>query len=395
MYHILAFLYPEVPRRPVHQRLRSGSVSFTPAPSTRQRRRRSTNSISFCDNHQALHQHISEISLDGATLRGESSRSLDRIRLARSRSSGLSGESNSAEGIPFKRKNSDSENDHDPSSQNPDRFRSILSQIAQETEEALEYARSENSSLHDNVLNEAYAPPPVEARSHSYSRDDHNDESDDDEDVNVQFYGHNDNIYNIYNLRPVPPMLGYNEFGLPYPPEQDVRVLNGYVRRMPTIESMGSGEISSSIGASSMYRGDSVHTSSRPPTRNTLLSFSSAEYELGGPISPTLSRANSLSARAELLVGLSTTPSTTTSEHGELMGRPDMMRRLSNPASILPETPASVVNEGQSSTAGSRVTASTASYHTATMASTGDSYFPPYSTLDTTRRHPLSDDLGR
>ncbi|KAF9552306.1 hypothetical protein CPC08DRAFT_714729 [Agrocybe pediades] len=402
-YHTLALLYPALPRRPVHHRIRSssGSESLTPAPSTRQSRRRSVNSTTSHDNHPdlRLHQHVSEVSLDEATLRGDSTRSLNRIRLARSHSSGLSGESNTLEAISFKRKNSGSDQDHEsPPGLPTDRFRSILSQIAQETEEAMEYARSDNSSVHENPPHDTNSPPaPAESPAPSYSQGDHDDETDDDEDeeVNVQYHGLYDNIYNIYNLRPIPPMLGYNEFGLPYPPEQDVRVLNGYVRRMPTIESMGSGEFASSVGASSALRGESMYTSSRPPTRNTLLSFSSAEYEMNGG-SPALSRANSLSARAELLVGMSA--NSAASEHGELVIRPEMIRRYSSPTSYLdsPVSPVSPHYEvAQSSTAGSRATASNTSYHTATAGSnSGDSYFPPYPDRSINRHSPPADNLG-
>jgi len=59
-----------------------------------------------------------------------------------------------------------------------------------------------------------------------------------------------------------------------------------YVRRMPTIESLGSREIASSIASSSMVRHPSLYTLSRPPTRSNTLEHSPVE----GP-----SRANSLS----------------------------------------------------------------------------------------------------
>src|SRR5260370_30096462 len=50
---------------------------------------------------------------------------------------------------------------------------------------------------------------------------------------------------NMFNLPPVPMALGYNEFGVPYPPEENIRILGGFIRRMPTIESMGSDEMAS------------------------------------------------------------------------------------------------------------------------------------------------------
>ncbi|TEB33904.1 hypothetical protein FA13DRAFT_118995 [Coprinellus micaceus] len=56
--------------------------------------------------------------------------------------------------------------------------------------------------------------------------------------------------------------LGYNEFGQPYPPDLDIPMMNGYIRRMPTIESMGSRELGSSVAGSSY--------GSRPGTRSAM-----------------------------------------------------------------------------------------------------------------------------
>ncbi|CAK5272023.1 unnamed protein product [Mycena citricolor] len=87
--------------------------------------------------------------------------------------------------------------------------------------------------------------------------------------------------------------IGYDEFGRPYPPEEHIRILNSYIRRMPTIESIGSREMTmtagTSVAASSLYqeRISSLHTVSRPPTR----AMTDRDTHSDG----TPSRANSLS----------------------------------------------------------------------------------------------------
>ncbi|KAF8154224.1 hypothetical protein B0H34DRAFT_720981 [Crassisporium funariophilum] len=357
-YHMVSSSHHEIPRRPIHRRLRTDS--FPPAGTSNQI---SPLTPPFNQNLNVQHQ-ISDSTLS------VTSRSHGRsLRLARSHSSGLSGDmSPPSEPITFGRSAmTDPENDRDLTGF-VDRFRSLLTQITQETDEGLELARSpspenirETSPSHHRDL-----PP-------SYTED--NDEQDyDDDDDDDDYHDQRHDNRNVFNLPPVPPALGYNEFGLPYPPDENVRMLNGYIRRMPTIESMGSGEVGSSIGASSYRAGESVYTSSRPPTRNTLLSWTSTEYDPPGSGPP--SRANSLSARAELLVGLSNINNTTTSEHGELMGRMDpTMRRVSSPVSYMEHIGGgSSGDAGSSGTSASRAT--TMSYHTATMGSAVDSYPP-------------------
>ncbi|KAK0476999.1 hypothetical protein IW261DRAFT_299977 [Armillaria novae-zelandiae] len=104
-----------------------------------------------------------------------------------------------------------------------DQFRSLVSQISRETDEGLEYARPDGSSSSRSEST---------ASSYSYSA-----------------------------------AIGYDEFGRPYPPDDHVRVLGGYVRRMPTIESIGSREMGTT---SSLYTVERIASLSRPPTRNTL-----------------------------------------------------------------------------------------------------------------------------
>ncbi|KAF5353258.1 hypothetical protein D9756_008036 [Leucocoprinus leucothites] len=143
-----------------------------------------------------------------------------------------------------------------------DRFRSLVSQITRETDQAITLARSDslsNSSSGSHCSNDAspdFYPPPI------------------------------------------PPSIGYDEFGRPYPPEESVPMLNGFIRRMPTIESMGSRELASTNRGSSVYSGSLLDrfagpNNSRPPTR----------ISLSPPGSDPPSRANSLSMRASDIIG--------------------------------------------------------------------------------------------
>jgi hypothetical protein len=275
----------------------------------------------------------------------------NRIRLARSHSSNLSQDISPTEHALGRSFTSESENELLPSE-----FvdRSTASQIAQETHQALDLDHSIHSTSPEttNDIPTGDLPP-------SYTEDwDH-------------FHDTRNDGDNIFNLPPVFPTLGYNEFGLPYPPDQNVRVLNGYIRRMPTIESMGS-EVGSSMGASSNRAVESIVNSSRPPTRNTLLSRHSTDHDSHNSEPP--SRTNSLSARAELFIGLSNVP-INISEHGELLGRTSpVARRLSAPISYVDHT----VSDFTSSTA----TSGTSSYQTATSEPSLRSP-PGLNTLDT------------
>ncbi|KAJ3510576.1 hypothetical protein NLJ89_g4594 [Agrocybe chaxingu] len=271
-YHAISFLHPETCRRPIHRHLRSESFASTPSilgdvpsPSTLGTQRQASE----------------------ATLVDESSsRHPSRTRLARSRSSGLSGESCSGEPLSFGL--SSVVEAAEVYQNTPVDGLHSSSQITHETEEAVGGARSDGA-LSPDVLPRGRPP--------SYSADyDHYDDDDSDESDERIYDRPSIDPENLFNLPRVPPTLGYNEFGLPYPPDQNVRVLNGVIRRMPTIESMGSGEVGS-LGASSHQGNGSMYTSSRPPTRNTLLSFSDYDPQSSNPPS----RANSLSVRAEML----------------------------------------------------------------------------------------------
>ncbi|KAK7044095.1 hypothetical protein VNI00_007811 [Paramarasmius palmivorus] len=160
-----------------------------------------------------------------------------------------------------------------------DRFRMLVSQIARETEEAIEYARP------DTYVTEVNS--------------DSDSDSDSDSRRSPEFF--NADYPLGYPPHMIPPTLGYDEFGRPYPPEDHVRILNSYIRRMPTIESLGSREVASSTNS---YRDHerlgslSIHTLSRPPTRTmTLTDFTGSEPP---------SRANSLSLNMAALAGSGT-----------------------------------------------------------------------------------------
>ena len=303
--------------------------------------------------HRELVMLQSDSTLCG-TFRSEPS-SQNRIRLARSHSSSPSLDISLTEPLALGR-SLISENDLLPN-EVMDRFQPMASQISQETDQALDLTHSKHS-------------PSPETRNGIPSRDlppSYKDDWDEFDDARVGLAHNNGN--NIFNLPPVFPTLGYNEFGLPYPPDQNVRVLNGYIRRMPTIESMGSGEVGSSMGASSNRAVESIINSSRPPTRNTLLSMHSTDHD--SPNSEPPSRPNSFSARAELFVGLPSVSNNNASEHGELLGRTSpAARRLSTPISYVDHT----ISDYTTST----VTSGTSSYQTATSET-----FPPGLTPDT------------
>lgn len=161
-----------------------------------------------------------------------------------------------------------------------------------------------------------------------------------------------------YNLPPVPPSIGYNEFGQPYPPDEPLSVLHGIIRRMPTIESMGSRELGSVVTSSSMYTGPNIipgsarstMTFERPPTRP--ISRTDLVSSNGGGASTTTSssRPNSFGA---LMAGLG---GTITTELGELVTSPEHGK--------------STMEESRATTAtASTSRSSTLSFHTATSGS--------------------------
>jgi hypothetical protein len=131
---------------------------------------------------------------------------------------------------------------------------------------------------------------------------------------------------------------------------------------MPTIESQGSWEVTSSLGPSNHGHSGtgtgSDHTSiSR---RTTSLTITTTDFSGSNPAS----RANSLCIHPEMSAGLS--PVSSTSEQGELLGR-SAGQRLSASSAEYPYVAASSNTHETRSSSGSRNT--TSSYRTAAMGS--------------------------
>ena len=344
IYHTINVLHPDSFWKPGHLHHRSDIPSF------------SDNAITSLAPIPLLRdRQPSDLTLD-ATLVGESTpRQLSRKHLARSRSSEMSAEGLSAEPLSFQRSSLPEvgETERDATAF-VDRFRSLITQINREMDSALEVARSDGTLSPDISDEIAYTTDTTSSHDPNQVKSTLDD-----------YYDHiHDDRHNIFNLPRVPPALGYNEFGLPYPPDENIRILNGFIRRMPTIESMGSGEAATSLSSCHRPNGSVGHyTHSRPPTRTTLLTVSTTT-NYGTPTSNSSSRTNSLSHPVE--VSISPRPiSATTSEYGELLGKAD--RRLSTPSSA--DFLCGAASTYESS--GSRST--TASYHTAAM---GGSYSP-------------------
>lgn len=163
-----------------------------------------------------------------------------------------------------------------------ERFRHLVNQIARETDDAVDFARSEDGSSAHNL--DAISLVPV---------------------IPDAIEG--------YNF-PMSTTVGYNEFGQPYPPEEQILVMNGIIRRMPTIESMGSREMGTSIGSASSVRERAM--GSRPPTRNTTL----LSNYTGGTGSEPPSRTASLVARAEMILAMAEFGERNSPQGGELNG---------------------------------------------------------------------------
>ncbi|PFH45121.1 hypothetical protein AMATHDRAFT_51793 [Amanita thiersii Skay4041] len=122
-----------------------------------------------------------------------------------------------------------------------------------------------------------------------------------------------------YNLPPVPPTIGYNEFGQPYPPEEPLPILNGFIRRMPTIESMGSREMGSITSSMGFTTGGSMYTNRDPKggaSQRSTMTFERRVSKGGSAAGSEGSRPDSFGTKAELLASLGGT-----SEVGELLDR--------------------------------------------------------------------------
>ncbi|KAF8999878.1 hypothetical protein BDQ17DRAFT_1427609 [Cyathus striatus] len=353
LYHLVSNAYERIRRpharrrhsrrrrRQSHQRAESYDTSLGPAV---------THARSFIPQApRDVHRQDSETTLASSKFSGSVSH--HQPRLGRSRSAGFSEEDHESNSLdPYPRPQvvpmpMDSSASLPAQIDEPDRemtgfvdrFRTLITQITRETQDAVEFAQSDTTSGRT-----IESPGPIDGGNEG----DDEDEGDDEE--------------GLYYRRPnLPPVLGYDELGRPYPPDEPVPILNHYITRMPTIDSVGSREMGSSVYSSErshVRAGSSGYNSSRPPTRNTLLSWNT---EFSGSQPP--SRANSLSARVEMMLA--------TSEVGELIvmnpssGRSSAGTSGSSAGGVGGETPPS----GEivpSSTAASRST-----YYTATLGS--------------------------
>ncbi|KAG6877631.1 hypothetical protein C0993_005452 [Termitomyces sp. T159_Od127] len=166
-------------------------------------------------------------------------------------------------------------------------FRQLIFRVARETDEAIALAAAETPDIAETEP-ESYADADADAAS-----------------SNLDFH------------RPrIPPAVGYDEFGRPYRPDEHVPIMNSYVRRMPTIESMGSREVASSIYSRTGTMTASVRSSlllGRPLTRaNTL------DSTMGSRRS---SRTNGAAAGAGVDVLFNVARTTEVGELGEKSGR--------------------------------------------------------------------------
>lgn len=279
--------------------------------------------------------------------------------------------------------------------------RSIATTLQQQTSistiiSASPSQKSQNTSLHFTrsrpTSTDYHTPPPISLKSNSEAEQEtagilsrihplvsqpreaavsvHSDNlSDSSSDTHYS----NDNSLDL-GFPPVPTNIGYNEFGEPYPPEESIPMLNGFVRRMPTIESMGSRELASTNQGSSVYSGSAkdrfwvTNSGSRSPTR----------VSLSSPIDAP-SRPGSLSMRVSDIIGsLSITGNVVNStgnasEVGELI-RPVNEKR-NNPPS--PSRLSHCINSSSPQPSGTQNTSSQSSwastvpttYYTATMSS--------------------------
>ncbi|KAI0263181.1 hypothetical protein BC834DRAFT_971467 [Gloeopeniophorella convolvens] len=97
------------------------------------------------------------------------------------------------------------------------------------------------------------------------------------------------------------PYMSIDEFGREVPSEERIAVLGGVIKRMPTIESVGSRELTSLRSATLVSSGGIATSpatpspgSSRPPTRATMISLSDAASASLASASQPPSRSNSL-----------------------------------------------------------------------------------------------------
>ncbi|KAL1742059.1 hypothetical protein HDZ31DRAFT_21908, partial [Schizophyllum fasciatum] len=109
-----------------------------------------------------------------------------------------------------------------------ERFRTLMAEISEEADDGVAYARPDTALGYATDLNTGEHSPTDSEFLHGRHGE-----------FDPYVF---DATYQPHPLAPGAPFIGRDEFGRPYPPDGVVRVLNGYVRRMPTIESLGSRE---------------------------------------------------------------------------------------------------------------------------------------------------------
>ena len=226
-----------------------------------------------------------------------------------------------------------------------ERFRALVSQIVRETEEGVAFARSDvsSTSYHSNgsaespTLNDA---PDLDIETPDHPQFKHSQYDDDDDD---------DDFYSSAPGQEVRSAGYHQEY-----PEEHIRMMNGYLERMPTIESMGSHELCSlmSIGAPSVNT-NHEQNEHRPSTRNTIISWNGSDISASD-------RRRSLTAQAELLVGMF--GKTNPSEIGELSKPGNTVKLVGTGPSVQGYT-SEPLGDYDSSTSGSKDTCQ--SFHTA------------------------------
>jgi hypothetical protein len=243
------------------------------------------------------------------------------------------------------------------------RFRSLIYQITRETEEGMAFACSDDSGSSDRAVdlfpnNES----PELGSSEAAHRSDHED------------YDNEDGFYTSSGTLTHDSYEQYQQ----YPADEEIRILNGFITRMPTIESMGSHEVRSSLGASSANR--DRERIGRQPTRNTLGSWVGTEFS---GTNETQSGANSLTARAEVLAGMHHS-----TEIGELIKRGDTVRKIDSQST----NPRSLGASSNSSGVLSYLTASDSMSKSLVIPDTSSSHVPSPEHPENSRRNNVVDE---
>ena len=240
------------------------------------------------------------------------------------------------------------------------RFRSLISQITRETEEGMAFARSDDSGSFDRAADFLPSNESPELGSEAAYRSDHQEDYDNED----GFYTSSTTLTND----------SYEQYQQ-YPADEEIRMLNGFITRMPTIESMGSHEVRSSIGASSATR--DRERIGRQPTHNTLGSWVGTEFS---GTSETRSGTNSLTAQAEVLAGMHHS-----TEIGELIKRGDTFRKVDGPSTNV-DNSRSLGASTNSSTALSYLTASESITKSLVIPDTSSSHVPSPEHPENSRR---------